>query len=99
MFPPRVRADGVQDRALRGPTAPERDAGSTPPAILEEDAGSYRSASVLDRSIEEIFWEYPNPKDTLVKFILPADKVREKGMRELYRMNITQATLFPDLPA
>ncbi len=34
---------------------------------------------------------------TLVKFILPRDKVREHGMRELYRMKITQETLFPDL--
>jgi hypothetical protein len=40
---------------------------------------------------------YPNPENTLIKFILPADNVRVKGMRELYRMNITQATLFPDL--
>jgi len=51
----------------------------------------------LDKSIEEILKGYPNPKDTLIKFILPADQVRETGMRELYRMNITQATLFPDL--
>jgi hypothetical protein len=42
----------------------------------------------------EILKEYPNPKETLIKFILPADKMRETGMHELYRMNITQATLF-----
>ena len=33
----------------------------------------------------------------MAKFVLPAGKVRETGMRELYRMNITYATLFPDL--
>ena len=32
----------------------------------------------------------------LAKFVL-ANAVREVGMRELYRMNITHATLFPDL--
>jgi hypothetical protein len=33
----------------------------------------------------------------MAKFILPAPKLRETGLRELYRMNITYATLFPDL--
>jgi hypothetical protein len=33
----------------------------------------------------------------MAKFILPAAKIRETGLRELYRMNITYATLFPDL--
>jgi hypothetical protein len=37
-----------------------------------------------------------NQKDILAKFVL-ANSVREQGMRELYRMNITFATLFPDL--
>ena len=47
--------------------------------------------------IEHILQNYPKPKQTLMKFLLPVDKLRDKGMRELYRMNITQATLFPDL--
>ncbi len=33
----------------------------------------------------------------MAKFILPAAKIRETALRELYRMNITYATLFPDL--
>ena len=33
----------------------------------------------------------------MVKFILPSPLIRENAMRELYRMNITWATLFPDL--
>ena len=33
----------------------------------------------------------------MVKFILPVRLIRENAMRELYRMNITWATLFPDL--
>jgi hypothetical protein len=64
---------------------------------LIAQSGTFLVPGVLDRSIEEIVKEYSNPRNTLIKFILPADRVREKGMRELYRMNITQSTLFPDL--
>ena len=64
---------------------------------LIAQSGTFLVPSVLDRSIEEILKGYPNPENTLIKFIVPADRIREKGMRELYRMNITQSTLFPDL--
>lgn len=33
----------------------------------------------------------------VAKFILPAEKIRAQGMEELYRMNVTHATLFPGL--
>jgi hypothetical protein len=64
---------------------------------LIAQSGTFLVPALLDKSIDEILKEYPNPKETLIKFIVPADRVREKGMRELYRMNITQSTLFPDL--
>jgi hypothetical protein len=64
---------------------------------LIAQSGTFLVPGNLHNSIEEILKDYPNPSDTLIKFIVPVDKVREKGMRELYRMNITQATLFPDL--
>jgi len=64
---------------------------------LIAQSGTFLVPGNLHKSIEEILKEYPNPGDTLIKFIVPADKLRDKGMRELYRMNITQATLFPDL--
>ena len=51
---------------------------------------------VLDVPVEEILSGYPEPENYLAKFVLP-NHVREVGMRELYRMNITYATLFPDL--
>jgi hypothetical protein len=51
---------------------------------------------VLDLPVERIVSGSPEPENILAKFILP-QKVREPGMRELYRMNITYATLFPDL--
>jgi hypothetical protein len=40
---------------------------------------------------------YDDPSDTLVKFVLPADLIRSSGMRTLFMMNVTNATLFPDL--
>jgi len=64
---------------------------------LIAQSGTFLVPGNLHNSIEEILKDYPNPSDTLIKFIVPVDQVREKGMRELYRMNITQATLFPDL--
>jgi hypothetical protein len=64
---------------------------------LIAQSGTFLVPGVLDRSIESILKSYPSPKNTLIKFILPAKKIRDNGMRELYRMNITQASLFPDL--
>jgi hypothetical protein len=64
---------------------------------LIAQSGTFLVPGLLDKSIDSILMEYPNPMDTLVKFILPAATIRDKGMRELYRMNITQSTLFPDL--
>jgi hypothetical protein len=64
---------------------------------LIAQSGTFVLPGVLDRPMEELVSKYPNPKRMLAKFILPAAKVRETGLRELYRMNITYATLFPDL--
>jgi len=64
---------------------------------LIAQSGTFLVPGVLDKSIEAILRGYSNPRDTLIKFILPAEKIRDNGMRELYRMNITEATLFPDL--
>ena len=38
-----------------------------------------------------------DPEHQLLKLVLPADRVRRTAMRELYRMNLTNATLFPGL--
>lgn len=64
---------------------------------LIAQSGTFVLPGVLDRPVEEIVPEYPDPKQMMAKFILPAPQVRETGLRELYRMNITYATLFPDL--
>ena len=64
---------------------------------LIAQSGTFVLAGVLDKPIEQIARQYGDPKKMMAKFILPAGKVRETGLRELYRMNITYATLFPDL--
>ena len=46
---------------------------------LIAQSGTFLVPAILDKSIEEIMKEYPKPKDTLIKFILPADKIREKS--------------------
>jgi FRG domain len=64
---------------------------------LIAQSGTFALAGVLNEPLDEILESYPDPENTMVKIILPAGLVRETGMRELYRMNITWATLFPDL--
>src|SRR5260370_660477 len=64
---------------------------------LIAQSGTFAIPGILNRSMDEILSTYPDPKNTLVNFILPSEKIRDRGLRELYRMNITHATLFPDL--
>jgi hypothetical protein len=64
---------------------------------LIAQSGTFAVPGVLDRPMEEILSGYPDGANRMAKFILPAGHVRETGLRELYRMNITYATLFPDL--
>jgi hypothetical protein len=62
---------------------------------LIAQSGTFAVPGVLDVPIEEIL-SNSDQQNTLAKFVL-TNAVREVGMRELYRMNITYATLFPDL--
>ncbi len=62
---------------------------------LIAQSGTFCVPSVLDIPIEEIL--HPNDPENILAKIVLANEVRETGMRELYRMNITFATLFPDL--
>jgi hypothetical protein len=64
---------------------------------LTAQSGTFAVPGTLSQPVEAILSHYPEPRETLVKVILPSAQVREQGMRELYRMNITYATLFPDL--
>lgn len=51
---------------------------------------------VLDKPLDQLLDEYARGQD-LVERVLIGPEVRAEAMHELYRMNITQATLFPDL--
>ena len=62
---------------------------------LIAQSGTFAVPGVLDVPIEEMLSDR-DQENILAKFIL-TNAVREVGMRELYRMNITHATLFPDL--
>jgi hypothetical protein len=64
---------------------------------LTAQSGTFAVPGTLSQPVEAILSRYPEPRETLVKLILPSAQVREQGMRELYRMNITYATLFPGL--
>ena len=62
---------------------------------LIAQSGTFAVPGVLDLPIEEILSD-ADQENILAKIVL-RNPVREVGMRELYRMNITFATLFPDL--
>ena len=62
---------------------------------LVAQSGTFAVPSVIDQAIDGILAE-ADP-DAVVKLVLPARAVRDRALRELYTMNITQATLFPDL--
>lgn len=59
---------------------------------LIAQSGTFVMPGVLDKSIDELA-----PRGAVVKFILKTDKLRKDTMRELYNMNISNATLFPGL--
>jgi hypothetical protein len=62
---------------------------------LIAQSGTFAVPSVLDVAIEDMLSD-ADQENILAKCVL-THVVREVGMRELYRMNITYATLFPDL--
>jgi FRG domain len=64
---------------------------------LIAQSGTFIVTKQVGSPIEDIASAYDDPEDTLVKFELPAQLVRPSGMRALFMMNITSATLFPDL--
>ena len=64
---------------------------------LIAQSGTFVMPGVLNQPVEEILGRYTSREPLLVKFILPRRQVRVEAMRELYSMNLTYATLFPDL--
>ncbi|HSW16211.1 MAG TPA: FRG domain-containing protein [Ramlibacter sp.] len=63
---------------------------------LVAQSGLFVVPGVLDKPLDVILDGYGGSDDLLTQFVLPAG-MREEAMRALYRMNVTYATLFPDL--
>ncbi|MEL7060743.1 MAG: FRG domain-containing protein [Acidobacteriota bacterium] len=64
---------------------------------LIAQSGTFAVPSLLDEPIEDILSDYPDPERLIVKIVLRTEKIRDQAMWEMYNMNITHATLFPDL--
>ena len=63
---------------------------------LVAQSGLFVVPGQIDRTLEQILEHYPSQQPLMKKIVLPYT-LRERMMRTLYRMNITHATLFPDL--
>jgi hypothetical protein len=63
---------------------------------LVAQSGTFVVPGVLDKSLDEIIQQYQSGKPLIKKIVLPPS-IRAEAMLSLYRMNITHATLFPDL--
>lgn len=63
---------------------------------LVAQSGLFVLPGVLDQPLDAILGHYGGSGSLLTKFVLPLS-MRDEAMRALYRMNVTYATLFPDL--
>jgi hypothetical protein len=63
---------------------------------LVAQSGLFVVPGVLDQPLDVILDGYGGSEGLLTKFVLPLS-MRDEAMRALYRMNVTYATLFPDL--
>ncbi|MGA7782102.1 MAG: FRG domain-containing protein [Paraburkholderia sp.] len=63
---------------------------------LIAQSGTFVVPGVIDRPLHEIVDGYETGEELLHKIVLPVD-VRVDAMKWLYRMNITNASLFPGL--
>lgn len=63
---------------------------------LVAQSGTMVVPGVLGKPLDAVLRAYPGGDALIRKIILPA-AVREAAIKSLYRMNITSATLFPDL--
>lgn len=63
---------------------------------LVAQSGTLVVPGVVDKPLDAILQSYGNSGALLKKIVLP-QAMREEAMKALYRMNITNATLFPDL--
>ena len=63
---------------------------------LVSQSGLFVMPGQIQKTLGELLESYYQGEDMLVKYVLPFS-LRAQAMQSLYRMNITYATLFPDL--
>jgi hypothetical protein len=63
---------------------------------LVAQSGMFALPGLLDRPLDQILDGYATDAPLMQKLLLPPS-IRDEAMRTLYRMNITHASLFPDL--
>jgi hypothetical protein len=63
---------------------------------LVAQSGTFVVPGMIDKSLDQILAQYGSNETLISKIVLPQG-IRDEAMRALYRMNITNATLFPDL--
>lgn len=63
---------------------------------LVAQSGMFAVPGLLDRPLDSILAGY-EARQTLIRKLLLPPSIREEAMHTLYRMNITHASLFPDL--
>lgn len=59
-------------------------------------AGTFILPGVIDKPVDSLLEMYDHPEPLMIKIVLPPG-IRVPAMQALYRMNISSATLFPDL--
>ncbi len=64
---------------------------------LVAQSGLLVMPGVLDQTLDTLLQGYGDDSDVLIEKLVLGQGLRAEGMHALYRMNITQATLFPDL--
>ena len=94
-----MREPGSFERLFLNATVPFVAVGE--PYVMNQrlvaQSGTFVTPSVVDRPVEEILATYPEPKTLLTKIVLDTENLRDDAMEALYNMNVTPATLFPDL--
>lgn len=108
-FPQRKKRVTPADLSLRTPSAYEEFylrnevpfVTSGEPLVMHKrliaQSGTFLIPGVLDRPIDQILAGYPGDEQIVAKLVLKSSALRKEAMQALYNMNITHATLFPDL--
>jgi hypothetical protein len=103
------RTASVEELSLRNPDSYEEFylgnkvpfVSSGEPLVMNKrliaQSGTFIVPGVLDQPVDEVLAAYPESRKTVVKFVLKTSELRNEAMLALYNMNLTNATLFPDL--